>query len=346
MNEKKFVKIIKKTIPAVVSIVLAENVSDLQKELKVKLKKSDVRLPLDKVNKNSKVEIGGGSGFFVSDSGLILTNKHVLAASSKVNYQVITSDERKFNAKIISSDPLNDIAILKIDDASNYKFPFLNLGDSSGLELGQFVLAFGNVLGIFKNTVSFGIVSGLSRAVKTRSNPTSPVQEMRGLIQTDVAINPGNSGGPLVDSSGLVVGINMAIVSGAQNISFAIPINAAKKDLADIKKFGRIVRPFLGIRFLSINQELKEKLNLPVDFGILITKEHSFDKAVIPQSPADLAGLEENDIILSWNGKTLKGDNIQDLLENAKVGENVTLKVLRGKNFMFETKLVVGERKI
>jgi len=345
MDEKKFIKIIKETIPAVVSIIVAEKFADLKKELKIKFKKSNISIPTDKIDKGGKVEVGGGSGFFIDKKGLILTNKHVLVASPKVNYQIITNDERKFDAEIISSDPLNDIAILKIKDFENYEFPFLQLGDSSHLELGQFVLAFGNVLGVFKNTVSFGIISGLSRAVKARPDPKEPIQEMRGLIQTDVAINPGNSGGPLVDSNGKVIGINVAVVFGAQNVSFAIPINPAKRDIADIKKFGRIVRPFLGIRFLSINKELKEKLHLPVDFGILITKEHSFDKAVIPQSPADLAGLKEGDIILSWNNKTLEKENIQELLEKAKVGNKIKLKVLRD-NIMFETNLILGDRKI
>lgn len=328
-------------MPAVVSITLSENIENLAKEFKLKIKR---KFP-QKYQKKEEIEIGGGSGFFVNDSGLILTNKHILSNSQDVNYKITTMDDQNFEAEIVSRDPINDIAILKIKNQSiKQKFSFLKMGDSSKIKLGQCVLAFGNVLGIFRNTVSAGIISGLSRAVKAKPNPQEPIQELRGLIQTDAAINPGNSGGPLVNMKGEVIGINVAVVSGAQNISFAIPINAAKRDLEDIQKFGRIKRPYIGIRFISITKDLAKKLSSSYDFGIFITKEHKGDDAVIPQSPAYKAGLKEGDILLYWNDKALKGDSIRDILDNSQVGEKVKLKVLRN-NKIFETYITLEEKK-
>ncbi len=164
---------------------------------------------------------------------------------------------------------------------------------------------------------------------------------MRGLIQTDAAINPGNSGGPIVDDNGLVVGINAAIVSGAQSIGFAIPINAARRDLNDIKKFGRIRRPLLGIRYVMIDSILREKMKLPVDYGALVLRESQHDYAVVPGSPADTAGIKEKDIVLSFNGARLDGNHpIQDFLEDLDVDDEVELIVLRaGKEITIKLKL-------
>ena len=139
---------------------------------------------------------------------------------------------------------------------SKQSLPTVRLGTSHNLQLGQTVIAFGNALGIFKNTVSSGIISGLSRAVSAQEDPLSPPQEMRGLIQTDAAINPGNSGGPLVDLFGCAIGINAAVVSGAQNIGFAIPISAAERDISDLDRYGKIQRPLLGIRYLTLNTKI------------------------------------------------------------------------------------------
>jgi serine protease Do len=345
MDEKKIINVIKKTLPSLVAISL----------LKKEENKNQVIDLRDKSNKTSKKasaeknkEINGGSGFFV-EGNLILTNKHVIySETSNVEYEITTYDNKKFKAELISKDPINDIAILKVRDTS-YKFKYLKLGDSSKLVLGQFVLSFGNVFGIFKNTVSFGMISGLSRSVKAKSEFSSSkiFQEMRGLIQTDAAINPGNSGGPLVNLKGEVIGINVAMISGAQNISFAIPINAAKRDLKDIKKFGKIIRPYLGIRYIAINDEVQDEFNLPINYGVLVTKEHGIDEAVIPQSPAYLAGIKEGDIIFEWNNIPLnqeKGVYIQDLLEKSKAGEEITLKILR-KGKILKIKLTLGERK-
>jgi S1-C subfamily serine protease len=277
----------------------------------------------------------------VDPNGLILTNKHVIDDVG-AEYTAILNDGRRFEAKILTRDPVNDIAILKIDAE---KLPFLKLGETQGLELGQGVIAIGNALGIFKNTVSLGIVSGLSRAITAQMDPDAPQQEMRGLIQTDAAINPGNSGGPLVDGNGRVIGVNVAIISGAQSIGFAIPVNTAKRDIDDLKKYGRIRRPLLGLRYVMVDEALQKKMNLSAAYGALVIRESERDAAVAPNSPAATAGIRERDIILAMNGRKLDTDHpIQDILENLEVGAQVTFTISRnGKELTAETKLT--ERK-
>ncbi|MDI6821076.1 MAG: trypsin-like peptidase domain-containing protein [Patescibacteria group bacterium] len=346
-EKSQTIKTIKKVMPAVVSIIISKSLKEVKKELNELGKKEKklphlFEIPPDKIDAHGMVQVGGGSGFVVEPNGIILTNKHVIAESNS-SYTVITSDNEEYDAELLARDPINDVAILKIKPKN--KLPTVILGDSNKLELGQTVLAIGNALGIFKNTVSMGIVSGLSRSINAQTDPISPPQEMRGLIQTDAAINPGNSGGPLTDIFGQAIGINAAVVFGAQNISFAIPINAAERDLDDLKKYGRIRRPLLGLRYIAINKDLQEKIKLPVDHGAYITKEHPIDAAVIPGSPADKAGILEKDIILTWNNEKICVEkNIQDYLENCDVGEIATLKILRdGKEI--ELKVVLAERK-
>jgi serine protease Do len=319
-TENNTVKIVKKILPAVVSVVELEH-----------FKKAG-GLP---------VEISGGSGFIASRDGLVLTNRHVVA-DAKADYAVILMDGEKLSAKVLSRDPVNDVAILKIE-ARNKNLPVIPLGDSSQLELGESVIAAGNALGTFKNSVSLGIISGLSRSVAAR-DLKKKVEELRGLIQTDAAVNPGNSGGPLVNSKGYAVGINVAMVSGAENISFAIPINTAKRDLIELKKYGRIRRPFLGVRYLILDDYLKEKAGLPVAYGALVIREHPREAAVIAGSPAARAGIKEKDIILEINSKRIDADyTIQDFLDNSAVGEAAKLTILRGRKKL-QLKVVLAEK--
>ena len=350
MKEKsEIIDVIKKTMPAVVSIVISKSVKELEEEIK---RESSAMLPLDHGNDMSipkeaidahgMVKVGGGSGFLVDKGGIILTNKHVIADSS-AEYTIFLSDGSRHEAQVLARDPINDVAILKID--TDKDLPILKLGDSSDLELGETVVAIGNALGIFKNTVSRGIISGLSRVIAAQADPDAPAQEMRGLIQTDAAINPGNSGGPLVNIFGEVIGINAAIVFGAQNIGFTIPINAAKRDLEDLGKFGRIRKPLLGLRYVTIDENLKDKLRLPVGYGAIVMNETHLDEGVVVDSPAYKAGLKERDIILEMNGEKITAEKtIQDLLETLTVGETITLKVLR-KQKEFSAKVALAERK-
>jgi len=349
MEERTVIETIKKVMPAVVSIAIAKHLEDLEKEIPKELYPflpsgpggKKLQIPDWLVDKRGMVQVGGGSGFIVEKGGVILTNKHVLS-DPKAEYTVILNDGKRFPAEIMSRDPINDVAIIRIP-AKN--LPFVKLGDAATAELGQSVIAIGNALGIFKNTVSLGIISGLSRSIAAQADPDAPPQEMRGLIQTDAAINPGNSGGPLVDLGGLAIGINAAIVFGAQNIGFAIPINAARRDLDDIKKYGRIRRPLLGVRYMMIDDNLKEKMNLPVNYGALIVREGPHDHGVVPESPASKAGLKEKDIVLEFNGKKLDREHpIQDFLENLDVGAEIELLVARGGR-QFKVKMALAERK-
>ncbi|MBI4094408.1 MAG: trypsin-like peptidase domain-containing protein [Candidatus Liptonbacteria bacterium] len=350
MEEKQIIATIKKVMPAVVSIVISKHLEDLEKEVPPELYpflphgehgEPLLNIPRELVDKGGMVKVGGGSGFVVESGGLILTNKHVLS-DPKAEYAVIANDGRKYMGRIISRDPINDVAILKIDAE---RLPAVSLGNAIGLELGQSVIAIGNALGLFKNTVSLGIISGLSRSITAQADPQAPPQELRGLIQTDAAINPGNSGGPLVDLNGNAVGINTAIVFGAQNIGFAIPINAAKRDLADLKEYGRIRRPLLGVRYVIIDENLQEKMKLPVDYGALVTRESPQDHGVVPESPAHKAGIREKDIILECNGEKIDRDHpIQDILETLEVGDTVAMLVLRGKKKL-SVKAALAERK-
>ncbi len=350
MKEKsQIIDTVKNVMPAVVSIVISKKLDDLQKELPQLYPSWDhpqLHIPPDKIDAHGMVQIGGGSGFIAGENGIILTNKHVIA-EPRAEYTIVTSDGQKHKTEVMARDPLDDVAILKIINFPKraLKLTMAPLDNSNNLEVGQTVLAFGNALGIFKNTVSTGIISGLSRSISAQPDPSSPVREMRGLIQTDAAINPGNSGGPLTDIFGTVIGINTAVVYGAQNIGFAIPIKAAERDLKELEEHGAIRRPFLGLRYLTLNQDIKEKLNLPVEYGALVVKEHPLDQAVIPKGPAAKAGLREKDIILEWSGQKITTDkNIQDYLEDCSVGSSAILKVLRGKK-TFNTKIVLGERK-
>ncbi|HAS94798.1 TPA: hypothetical protein DCS99_00005, partial [Candidatus Wolfebacteria bacterium] len=240
-------------------------------------------------------------------------------------------------------DPLSDIAILKITGEN--AFPFLSLGDSSHCELGDPVIAVGNALGMFQNTVSSGIISGLSRAITAQIDASSPIQEIHGLIQTDAAINPGNSGGPLVGINGKVIGINVAIIQGAQNIGFALPINTLKKDLIDLRQFGRIRQPFLGVHYVTINETLQQKLKLPTDYGALVVSPKPYSESVITKSPAALAGIKDHDIILECNEKRISGEKtLGDMLESHTIGDIIRLKVLR-KNRMFIVSPKLAEKK-
>ncbi len=307
MHEKsKIIEVVKKICPAVVSVVMSANLSKLRQNQLFSFGPHNPYEPYVPQTPNApempeqkdvKLKVSGGSGFFISSKGLILTNRHVVAETDG-EYTVVTNDDKEYPAEILAKDQINDIAVLKIKTPDSQTFSYLELGDSNHLDLGQTVIAVGNVLGQFSNTVSTGIVSGLSRYI-TAGGMAGQVQQLRGLIQTDAAVNPGNSGGPLCDIFGRVIGINAAIVLGAQNIGFSIPINSAKKDLKEYDKFGRIRQPFFGVRHMVLNEEMQKLFNLPVSYGALVISEPMpGDFAVVPNSPAAKANIIEKDIIL------------------------------------------------
>ena len=341
MLKSPTVGIVKKASSSVVSIIISK---DLPKIRKFYVQPFDEfmnpfgqPIPQYRQEGMQKVKIGGGSGFFVDPCGIILTNRHVIIAPD-VDYTVITSDEKEYKAEVLARDPVNDIAIIKLKDTKGKKYPILELGDSAGLDLGEDVVAIGNALGTFQNTVSTGIVSGLSRFITAADGMSGQMAHLRGLIQTDAAINPGNSGGPLLNSEGKVIGINTAVVLGAQNIGFAIPVNNAKKDLDDVKKHGRLIQPFLGVRYIIINKLVQQafaqkfRIKLPVDYGALIIGEPGpGSQAIVPNSPAQKAGITEHDIVLQYNKtKVDEKHPLQELIYKSKVGDIVELKLLRG----------------
>ncbi|MBI5306539.1 trypsin-like peptidase domain-containing protein [Candidatus Wolfebacteria bacterium] len=232
-----FVKIVKKVMPTVVSIVVSENIREisekfLNKKDKVKLKKM--------ADGEGDIEVGSGSGFIINKDGIVITNKHIVI-DEEADYAIIASSGKKFKSEVIFRDPVKDVAFLRIK-SKNLKFPIIKLGDSKKVQLGEEVMAFGNALGLFKNTVSEGIISGLGRHILAQIDLKSKSSDMDGLIQTDAAINPGNSGGPLINSKGEVIGINTAMIKEAENIGLAIPINAVKSDLKKIRKLNSVAR--------------------------------------------------------------------------------------------------------
>ncbi len=288
-----------------------------------------------------KQTVGQGSGFIVSSDGMIVTNRHVVQETN-ADYTVITSDGKEHSAKVLARDPNNDIALIKIEGQD---FHALDLGSSEDIKVGQTVIAIGNSLGEFSNTVSKGIVSGLQRNLVAGSGQGDS-ERLRNIIQTDAAINPGNSGGPLLDVSGRVVGVNVAMAQGAQNIGFALPINQVKQIIDQVQKTGKISTPFLGIRYVILNDTLQKSENLPFNYGALILRgDKMTDFAVIPGSPADKAGLMENDIILEADGTKIdQNHQVADVVASHRVGDEITFKVWH-KGDTKEVKMKLEERK-
>lgn len=282
--------------------------------------------------RKQKIERNIGSGFIISDDGLIVTNRHVVS-DTEATYSVLTSDDKKYEVEKIYRDPLNDLAILKIN-AKNLK-P-ISLGDSSKLKLGQLVIAIGTPLGEFRNTVTAGIISGLGRGITAGSPFENYVERLDNVIQTDAAINPGNSGGPLINSAGQAIGVNTAVSQEGQNIGFAIPINVVKDLIDNFQKAGgKIERPFLGIRYKMIDRQTAILNDIP---------EGAYIIEVVENSPAEKAGLQEDDIIIEFDGKKIKGDdeqNLQKLISQKKVGDRVKIKIWREEKTI-EKEVVLG----
>ncbi|MDZ4299438.1 MAG: trypsin-like peptidase domain-containing protein [Candidatus Sungbacteria bacterium] len=334
--EERIIKMVEHAMPSVVSIVVGKDYEAILRERPYELMAQhgdhlDLPPPEEDLphTKGGKVRVGGGSGFIVGSAGLILTNKHVVH-DADAEYLITTASEETYPAHVIARDPLNDVAILKIQADG---LPTLPLGNSNSIRLGQTVLAVGTALGEFQNTVSSGIVSGLSRFITAFTDADGHSERLRGLIQTDAAINPGNSGGPLVNLDGEAIGINSAVVFGAQNIGFAIPINKAKQDLTEVEKHGRIRRPFLGVRYILLNPMLQKRFRLPIDHGAFVLREGmpAEAPAIIPGSSAHRAGIQEMDIITEFNHKIIDGDKngLEGILEEVAIGQSVAVKIIR-----------------
>ncbi len=327
-SEAKVIQAVKKANPAVVAITVSKNVPVYERYYTNPFNDffgNFFWMPQIRQNGTQLQEVGGGSGFLVSPDGYIVTNRHVVS-DENAQYTVFTNDGDTYDAQVVARDSVLDIAVLKIEGEH---FEHLQFGDSSALEVGQSVIAIGNALAEFRNTVSVGVVSGLSRSI-VASDQRGELESLEELIQTDAAINSGNSGGPLLNLSGEVIGVNVAIVSGAQNVGFALSANSVKNIVASVQETGEITRPYLGVRYIPITEALKERNDLPVDHGVLVQRGTSAEElAVIPDSPADKAGILENDIILGVDGTPIDAEHsLSSLIARKKIGDTIRLVVL------------------
>jgi serine protease Do len=277
---------------------------------------------------DSTTQEGAGTGMILTSDGLILTNNHVIAGGGTIT--VITSDGKQYKGTVVAANTTQDYAFVRIG-ATGLK-P-VSLGDSSAVQIGQGVVAIGNALGQFSNTVTSGIISGEGRPVTASddgsSDSTTSSENLQDLFQTDAAINPGNSGGPLVNLAGQVIGMDTAVAGNAQNIGFAIPINEIKSAVASVKSSGTIQRPYLGVRYEPITPDVVASQNLSVNQGALVIGD-SADAAVVAGSPADKAGIKSGDIITKVGSQTIDSNHsLTSLIANYKPGDKVTLTILR-----------------
>jgi S1-C subfamily serine protease len=297
VNEKDIVAAIQKVSPAVVSVatlkVIRENFFDT--------------IPLR----------GLGSGIIFDSNGGILTNHHIVDNADRV--EVVTTDGKKFHGEVLGSDATSDVAVVRVDGEN---LPTVKLGDSDKLVVGQIAIAIGNPYGFLLPgpTATVGVTSALKRHIHIEDHMYED------LIQTDASINPGNSGGPLVDSSGMVVGVNTANIPFAQGIGFAIPINTARRIAREIIEQGRVVRPYLGISGVTLSREIAESYDLPQEKGVLVVR-------VGRGSPAHRSGVSAGDIILGANSHPLKSwEDLQHVIQNKKVGDKLELSIGRDKD--------------
>lgn len=265
---------------------------------------------------STSTDKGIGTGFIVDKNGLIVTNSHVVDDPNG-EYSVVLKDGSTYDVNKINLDESTDLAILEIT-ARN--LPTVELGNSDVLKVGQMTIAIGNALGRFENTVTVGVVSGIQRQLQATSG-FGNVKTYENIIQTDAALNPGNSGGPLLNSSGQVIGINVATTMGADNISFAIPVNTLKPILDGFIKEGRIIHPYLGVTYATITPEIAQLRDLPAG---------AYIQSVVKGSPAEKAGLQRGDVIKSINNTAIDDKNtLSSIVGKSKVGDKINLIVDR-----------------
>ena len=267
-----------------------------------------------------------GTGIIVSSDGYILTNKHVIDDAKTIT--VVLADGTTYKSvKLVATDPLNDVAYLKISDVSDLKAA--KLGDSKTITAGQQVIAIGNALGQYQNTVTSGIVSGTGRSLVASDSTGSSSEKLSDMIQTDAAINSGNSGGPLVNAAGEVIGINTATSQTAENMGFAIPISSVKGMLSQLIETGSASRSYIGVYLVEVTPELAKEYNLPVSRGAYVYNSSAYS-AIIKDGPADKAGIKDKDIIVAINGvKVGVGGSLSSLIGEYKPGDTVQLSIIR-----------------
>ena len=285
---------------------------------------------------------GGGTGFIITSDGLIVTNKHVVADAG-ASYTVFTSDGKDYSGQVLARDPFQDLAVIKINATG---LSTLELGDSDQLQIGQMVMAVGNALGQFQNTVTTGVISAKEREIQAGDTLGGSTEKLEGLLQTDAAINQGNSGGPLVNLKGQVIGVNTAVAAKgqAEGIGFAIPINAIKKSIEQVESSGKIVRAYLGVRYVAITKEISKMNNLSVSSGALLLSS-SDSPAIVNNSPAQKSGLKENDIITYIDGdKITEQKSLTRIISQYNIGQSVELTIVRD-NKELKQKVILEELK-
>lgn len=319
-EESVITKVIENSLPSVVTI----GINKTEKTAgTVQINPLDPFAPLQQTpSQEQKIKQNIGSGFIISADGLIITNRHVVADTT-ATYNVTTNNKKSYTVEKIYRDPLNDVAILKIG-ASGLKS--LQLGDSANLKLGQLVIAIGTPLGEFTNTVTNGIISGLGRGITAGSPFEGYVEKLDNVIQTNAAISAGNSGGPLLNSAGQAIGINTAIAQGGQNIGFAIPINVVKDVVDTFKKNGSTFeRPYIGVRYQMVDKQTATLNN---------TVQGAFVVEVLQNSPASKAGIQSEDVIISFEGQKITGADTQELtklISQKKIGDKIKVTVWRNR---------------
>ena len=341
VEESLTIEAIEKVNPSVVSIVASKQLAALRRPTSLfDLFTPGLGFEAPQYYENEfekegpKQKIGGGTGFIISSDGLVLTNKHVIDDSS-ADYSVVLADGEEMYAKVLSKDPLNDIAFIQLylDEDLEIKpsdLAVVNLGDSDQLPVGSKVIAIGNALSEFDNTTTSGIISGLGRSI-TAASGMGGASKLSNLLQTDASINPGNSGGPLVNLNGEVIGINTAIAQSANGIGFAIPINEAKNLVETVIEFGKIIRPMLGVRYVEITPMIAEQMDLDVEYGAFLQDDiASGTLAVVNDGPADKAGLRSGDVILEIDDFAIDDNNtLQSIISRFKPNQDVNVLVFR-----------------
>jgi serine protease Do len=333
-QEQKIIDIVKENSPSVVSVVAYKDVPVYEQTYQ-----QDFFFIIPKLEQKGteRQQVGAGTGFIVSSDGLILTNKHVVS-DKDAEYVVIMTDNKEYNAKVLARDPVQDLAIMKIEGGNSFK-P-LKLGSVDDIQIGQTVIAIGNALGRFQNTVSVGVISGLGRTI-VATGPDFATERLEDIIQTDTAINRGNSGGPLINLKGEVVGINTAVSTEGENIGFAISIDKAKRSIEQVKTLGRISYPYMGVRYIILNKEISKARDIEVDYGALIVGDD--EPAVVDGSPAQKAGIKEGDIILEINGEKITENNsLAKIISKYNPFESLNLKILRDGQEIY-LNIILGE---
>lgn len=325
-EESSTINVVDSVTPSVVSIIVKQKKGDKVDSFEGYFYG---QVPSDSSESDELIEVGAGTGFFVTSDGYVVTNRHVADVDDAV-FTVVTNDDQEYEAKVVDVDPFFDIAIMKIEGTD---FSTVTFGDSENIQVGQTVIAIGNALSQYQNTVTKGVVSGVNRRISAYDY-ISGGEVIEGAIQTDAAINPGNSGGPLINLMGEVIGMNTAVSSGGQGLGFAIPVSEIKQAIESVQKEGRIVRPWLGVRFVIINKDYAEEKGLTVTEGALITSDDA-SEAVVADGPAAKAGLQKNDIITKIDGENLTEEKtLSQVVREHMPGDTLVMTVLRGEEEM------------